>query len=71
MSGINVNETGIKAYNTVVHHFGTVRQASAYLGVSIHAIYNWKLYGKMPDIENMVLIADEVGCKVDDLIVRN
>lgn len=67
--GIDVDKTGNLIYEKVVDDFGSVKKASEYLGISTNAIYNWKTRSKIPDLENLIMISDHMGCSVNDLVV--
>lgn len=67
---IDVKKTGARCFMWCKINFGSIKRASEYIGVSTVAVYKWKSEGRVPTIDNLVLIADYIGCKVDDLIVR-
>lgn len=67
---IDVEKTGQFAYALVTEKFGSVRKASAWIGISDNAIYHWKNGSKMPSIDNLLMIAECCGMKVDDIIIQ-
>lgn len=67
---INVEKTGANAYEVCVNHFGSVKNASKNLNLSVQAIYNWKETTKMPSIDSLATISDLTGILIDDLVVR-
>ena len=47
----------------------TPKELSEVMGVTVQAIYKWKRGECLPDTENMFILSQMLGVKIDDMIV--
>lgn len=67
---IDYKATGEKIFVASVSHFGTVKAVAEFFDINIMCIYKWGRGVCLPRIEKIVALADEIGCTVDSLIIR-
>lgn len=67
---IDIEKTGKLIFDLLKERFGSIKNAAAWLCITETSIYQWRSNSKIPSIDNMIMIADLLGMKVDDLIVR-
>ncbi len=67
---INMTETGIRIAKMRQTAGLTVKDLQKIFGFATpQAIYKWQNGTAMPTIDNLVILAAVLGCKVDDLLV--
>lgn len=70
MPVINMTETGIKIAKMRQTAGLTVKDLQKIFGFATpQAIYKWQNGTAMPTVDNLVILAAVLGCKVDDLLV--
>lgn len=70
MPVINMIETGIKITKMRQTAGLTVKDLQKIFGFATpQAIYKWQNGTAMPTVDNLVILAAVLGCKVDDLLV--
>lgn len=67
---LDIAKTGEHIYKMLRSRFDTVESMCDILYVSPQAIYKWKRGLCLPTIDNLVSIAEELGCTVDDLLIK-
>ena len=72
MPTINMAATG-RNINAIRRRAGmTVRDIQTAMGFNTpNAVYRWLRGDAMPTIDNLVILADMLGVKIDDIIVLN
>ena len=67
---INIEKTGkninrIRQDNTL-----SMRDLQSLVGLeTLNAVYNWTSGKRLPSIDNLVILADILGCHIDDILV--
>lgn len=72
MVTINMQKTGLKIKATREERKISVRELQAILGLaSTQAIYNWQNGLSLPTVDNLVILSDVFGVRMDELLVLN
>ena len=72
MVTVNMTATGANIKNMMRARNIKVKDVQAVCGFGTpQAIFKWMRGDCMPTIDNMIIIADMFGCKVDDIVVVN
>jgi len=66
--GIDAEATGRNVFAMLREDGLTVTDVSDLLGVSPQAIYGWNK-GKLPSIDNLVILSGYLGCSLESMIV--
>ena len=66
---INLIKTGERIQQLRKERGLTVRQITDTLGLTIHSYYRWVWGKSVPSVDNLVMLADIFGVKIDDIIV--
>ena len=70
MVTVNMTATGANIKNMMKAHNIKVKDVQTVCGFGTpQAIFKWMRGDCMPTIDNMIIIADMFGCKVDDIVV--
>lgn len=70
MKVVNVKKTGPHIKEMFKERGLKVREVSEYLSLtSPTGIYTWFSGSRMPSIDHLVMLADMMDCKVDDIII--
>ena len=72
MLSVNMSATGANIKNMMKVRNIKVKEVQAVCGFGTpQAIFKWMRGDCMPSIDNMIIIADMFGCKMDDIVVVN
>lgn len=72
MVTINMEQTGMKIKRIRESRRISVRELQAMLGLaSTQAIYNWQNGLSLPTVDNLVILSDVFGVRMDELLVLN
>ena len=66
---INFEKTGERIQELRLERGLTVRQVADALGIVRASYYKWVWGTSLPTVDNLVMLADIFGVKVDDIIV--
>lgn len=66
---VNLIKTGERIQQLRKHKGITARQITDALGISRSAYYRWVWGDSLPTVDNLVMLSDIFGVKVDDIIV--
>ena len=67
---IQPEETGERIRRLLLEQGYTIREIQGAFGFeNPQAIYKWKNGTAMPTIDNLVILAVTLGCKIDDLLI--
>lgn len=67
---LDTAKTGKFICNSLRNKFGSLKKASVKLNISVQSIYRWNEGLTIPSVEMLLVIADALGCKMQDLIIR-
>lgn len=67
---INIEKTG-KNINRIRQDKNlSMRDLQSLVGLeTLNAVYNWTSGKRLPSIDNLVILADILGCHIDDILV--
>ena len=66
---INLEKTGERIQQLRIERGLTVRQVADTIGFVPQSYYKWVWGMTLPTVDNLVMLADLFGCKIDDIIV--
>lgn len=72
MATINMEKTGLKIKRIRESRKISVKELQATLGLaSTQAIYNWQNGISLPTVDNLVILSEVFGVRMDELLVLN
>lgn len=70
MSTVNLKATGANIKRMMINDGLSVGDLQKILGFNTkNAIYKWRRGETMPSIDNLVILADVLNCKLDDIVI--
>ena len=68
MKIIDVQGTVAMIFSLAKERGLTVRQLANKLGVTYMAVYNWRNLGRLPSVDNLVMLTEILDVPLDDII---